>query len=98
MDQVEKTLSEHPLLLLPDLDDSLPTELYEDVVDILDPTLIDLLESGELEINSNSLESWESYSTTTAQSSKAPDYSALLQKRHKVYKTLLDTVTDFIFR
>merc|ERR1712106_38363 len=37
IDQVERTLSEHPLLLLPELDDSLPTELYEDVVDILDP-------------------------------------------------------------
>lgn len=84
MDQVEKTLSEHPLLLLPDLDDSLPTELYEDVVDILDPSLLEMLENGAF-VQSDSLDSYESSSTISRNSDdNIPNYSAFLEKRNKI--------------
>jgi len=85
IDQVERTLSEHPLLLLPELDDSLPTELYEDVVDILDPNLLEMLENGAFAMQSNeSLDSYESSSTRSHDSDDLPNYSAFLEKRSKI--------------
>ena len=85
MEKVEKTLSEHPLLLLPELDDSLPTELYEDVVDILDPSLLEMLENGVFALRSSS--SLDSYGSTISQSTKSepsPNYTAFLEKRNKI--------------
>ena len=37
----------HPLALFPDLEQGLNPELYEEIVDILDPDLLDMLGSEE---------------------------------------------------
>ena len=67
------------------MDDSLPTELYEDVVDILDPNLLEMLENGAFAMQSNeSLDSYESSSTRSNDSDDLPNYSVFLEKRSKI--------------
>ena len=45
--QLEENLLAHPLALFPDLEQGLNPELYEEIVDILDPDLLDMLGSEE---------------------------------------------------
>lgn len=47
--ELEKTLLEHPLMLLPGLEDGLAPELYDEVIDILDPGLLDTIANADLE-------------------------------------------------
>ena len=45
--QLEENLLAHPLALFPDLEEGLNPELYEEIVDILDPDLLDIIGSED---------------------------------------------------
>ena len=46
VEALEKNLKDHPLALFPDLENGLTPELYEEIVDILDPELLDYPEDN----------------------------------------------------
>ena len=46
---MENTLLEHPLMLLPGLEEGLEPELYDEVIDILDPDLLDTIAEVDLD-------------------------------------------------
>ena len=47
--ELENTLLEHPLMLLPGLEEGLEPELYDEVIDILDPDLLDTIAGADLD-------------------------------------------------
>jgi len=47
--ELEHTLLEHPLMLLPGLEEGLEPELYDEVIDILDPDLLDTIAEADLD-------------------------------------------------
>ena len=47
--ELENTLLEHPLMLLPGLEEGLEPELYDEVIDILDPDLLDTIAGVDLD-------------------------------------------------
>ena len=47
--ELEDTLLEHPLMLLPGLEEGLEPELYDEVIDILDPDLLDTIAEVDLD-------------------------------------------------
>ena len=47
--ELENTLLEHPLMLQPRLEEGLEPELYDKVIDILDPDLLDTLAGVDLD-------------------------------------------------
>jgi len=55
--ELEKNLLGHPLALFPTLENGLSPELYEEIVDILDPDLLDMAESETSQSGSQSTES-----------------------------------------
>merc|ERR1712235_105556 len=47
--ELENTLLEHPLMLLPGLEEGLEPELYDEVIDILDPDLLDTIDGADID-------------------------------------------------
>ena len=47
--ELENTLLEHPLMLLPGLEEGLEPELYDEVIDIPDPDLLDTIAGVDLD-------------------------------------------------
>jgi len=74
--QLEANLLAHPLALFPDLEQGLNPELYEEIVDILDPDLLDIMGSeDDVSSRSDQSELTGDLSTSELGGNKSPEVS-----------------------
>jgi len=86
--ELEETLLEHPLMLLPGLEEGLDPELYDEVIDILDPDLMNVI--AETDLDSNNSEIKENSSEAGYSDSIDIDYQGFERKRKQTSKQTLD--------